>query len=41
MDLNSENGTFVNDERINRRLLVDGDRVSFGPHVHLIFEARG
>jgi hypothetical protein len=41
VDLNSENGTFVNDERINRRLLVDGDRVSFGPHVHLIFEARG
>lgn len=40
-DLNSENGTFVNGERVSRRVLADGDRVSFGPAVHLIYEARG
>ena len=40
-DLNSENGTFVNGERIVRRVLADGDRVSLGPAVHLIYEARG
>jgi pSer/pThr/pTyr-binding forkhead associated (FHA) protein len=40
-DLNSENGTFVNGERIVRRALADGDRVSLGPAVHLIYEARG
>jgi len=41
VDLNSENGTFVNGERITRRVLVDGDRVSLGPDLHLVFEARG
>lgn len=41
VDLNSENGTFVNGERISRRALADGDRLSFGKSVHLIFEARG
>jgi hypothetical protein len=40
-DLNSENGTLVNGERISRRALADGDRVSFGPDVHLVYEARG
>jgi hypothetical protein len=40
-DLNSENGTFVNGERIVRRALADGDRLSLGPAVHLIYEARG
>ncbi len=29
-DLSSENGTYVNGQRINERLLVDGDRVQFG-----------
>jgi pSer/pThr/pTyr-binding forkhead associated (FHA) protein len=41
VDLNSENGTFVNGERISRRALADGDRLSFGRNVHLIYEARG
>lgn len=27
MDLDSRNGTFVNEERVERRLLVDGDQV--------------
>ena len=40
VDLNSENGTLVNDERVARRVLADGDRVSLGPDVHLVFEAR-
>lgn len=40
-DLNSENGTFVNGERISRRALADGDQVGFGPDVHMTFEARG
>lgn len=35
-DLHSENGTWVNGERIWERLLVDGDRVQFGS-VALIF----
>ena len=29
-DLGSMNGTYVNDERITRRVLVDGDQVRFG-----------
>lgn len=29
-DLGSTNGTWVNDERVTRRLLVDGDQVRFG-----------
>jgi hypothetical protein len=41
VDLNSENGTFVNGERISRRALADGDRLSFGKSVHLVYEARG
>jgi hypothetical protein len=41
VDLNSENGTRVNGERIARRVLADGDRVSLGPAVHLLYEARG
>jgi hypothetical protein len=41
VDLNSENGTFVNGDRITRRALADGDRLSFGKSVHLIYEARG
>ena len=40
-DLNSENGTFVNGERVTRRVLADGDRISFGPAVHVVYEARG
>ncbi len=40
VDLNSENGTLVNAERVTRRVLADGDRVSLGPDVHLVFEAR-
>jgi hypothetical protein len=41
VDLNSENGTFVNGERITRRVLADGDRMSLGPDAHLVYEARG
>lgn len=40
VDLNSENGTFVNGERVSRRVLADGDRLSLGPDVHLMYEAR-
>jgi pSer/pThr/pTyr-binding forkhead associated (FHA) protein len=29
-DLNSQNGTFVNGERIRQRVLCDGDRVNIG-----------
>jgi pSer/pThr/pTyr-binding forkhead associated (FHA) protein len=39
-DLNSENGTFVNGEPITRRVLADGDLVSLGESVHLVYEAR-
>jgi pSer/pThr/pTyr-binding forkhead associated (FHA) protein len=35
-DLHSENGTWVNGERIWEKLLADGDRVQFGS-VALIF----
>jgi pSer/pThr/pTyr-binding forkhead associated (FHA) protein len=35
-DEGSLNGTFVNGERIEQRLLEDGDRVQVGPHL-LIF----
>jgi hypothetical protein len=41
LDLNSENGTFVNGDRITRRRLAPGDRVSLGGAVMLTFEARG
>ncbi len=39
VDLNSENGTFVNGDRISRRRLSRGDRVSLGGAVEL--EVRG
>ncbi|MEO5989876.1 MAG: FHA domain-containing protein [Candidatus Eisenbacteria bacterium] len=38
--MNSENGTLVNGERITRRVLAEGDRISLGDAVQLIFEAR-
>jgi hypothetical protein len=39
VDLNSENGTFVNGDRISRRRLSRGDRVSLGGAIEL--EVRG
>jgi len=39
VDLNSENGTFVNGDRVSRRRLSRGDRVSLGGAVEL--EVRG
>ncbi len=38
VDLNSENGTFVNGARVQRRPLERGDRVSLGGAVELRFE---
>jgi pSer/pThr/pTyr-binding forkhead associated (FHA) protein len=35
VDLNSENGTFVNGDRISRRRLSKGDRVSLGGAIDL------
>ena len=35
-DEGSLNGTFVNGERIEQRLLEDGDRIQVGPHL-LVF----
>ena len=32
IDLGSSNGTFVNDEKIEKRVLVHGDIVSFANH---------
>ena len=29
-DLSSENGTYVNGQRVTERMLADGDRVQFG-----------
>lgn len=40
VDLNSENGTFVNGDRVTRRRLADGDRLRFGDAVELKFEGR-
>jgi pSer/pThr/pTyr-binding forkhead associated (FHA) protein len=40
-DLNSENGTFVNGDRITRRRLAQGDRIRLGGSVELTFEGRG
>jgi hypothetical protein len=37
VDLNSENGTFVNGERVSRRVLADGDVISLGTDVDLAF----
>jgi hypothetical protein len=41
VDLNSENGTFVNGERVSRQRLVDGDEISLGVGLDLFFEGRG
>lgn len=41
VDQNSENGSFVNGERVPRRVLRDGDLIGLGPTVRLIYEARG
>ncbi len=40
VDLNSENGTFVNGERVTRRRLEHGDRISVGGAVDLTYERR-
>src|SRR5690606_291378 len=40
VDLGSTNGTYVNDRRIRDRVLVDGDRISFG-QVMLKYLAQG
>jgi len=40
VDLNSENGTFVNGDRISRRRLAKGDRISVGGAVALTYEGR-
>lgn len=41
VDLNSENGTFVNDEPVTRRRLTVGDQISLGGAVELLFAGRG
>jgi hypothetical protein len=41
VDLNSENGTFVNDELVTRRVLADGDSVRLGEDVELVFRHGG
>jgi hypothetical protein len=38
VDLNSENGTFVNGERVSRRVLADGDTIRLGASVELTFQ---
>lgn len=38
VDQNSENGTFVNGERVSRRQVVPGDRIGLGGAVELVFE---
>ena len=40
VDLNSENGTFMNGERVTRRRLVKGDRIRIGGAVELQYEGR-
>jgi hypothetical protein len=40
-DLNSENGTFVNGDRITRRRLAHGDRIRLGGTIEFTFEGRG
>jgi hypothetical protein len=40
VDLNSENGTFVNDLRVERQALTHGDRISLGRVVDLSFVTR-
>ena len=39
VDLNSENGTFVNGQRVTRRQLVRGDRVRLGGAVEMLFDS--
>lgn len=39
-DLGSSNGTYVNDVRITRQELKNGDRIQFGPDVKLTFAYR-
>lgn len=39
-DLGSSNGTYVNDVRITRQELKEGDRVQFGPDLKLTFSCR-
>jgi hypothetical protein len=41
VDLNSENGTFVNGDAITRRRLVRGDHISLGGEVELVFDGKG
>ena len=38
-DEGSLNGTFVNGERIEQRLLEEGDRIQIGPHLLLFVPA--
>ena len=38
-DEGSLNGTFVNGERIEQRLLEEGDRIQVGPHLLLFVPA--
>jgi hypothetical protein len=40
VDLNSENGTFVNGDAITRRRLVRGDRISLGGEIEVIFDGK-
>ena len=40
VDLNSENGTFVNGERVSSQRLVDGDEISLGGGLDLSFQGR-
>lgn len=40
VDLNSENGTFVNGERVSSQRLADGDEISLGGGLDLSFEGR-
>lgn len=37
-DLGSLNGCYVGDRRVQRQVLVDGDRVRFGPNVEMRFQ---
>jgi pSer/pThr/pTyr-binding forkhead associated (FHA) protein len=39
LDLESRNGTFVNEERVAQRVLVDGDRVRLGALEFMFYEA--
>lgn len=39
-DTNSEQGVYVNDERVHRHVLADEDRVRLGDQLELVFESR-